>query len=298
MKKRWRVLLKVMGVIVALLIVWCVLHRAYWQAKFDRRVAELKADGQLVSFEDLDAADMLPTGVPNAADIYLQAFSHYQEPDEADLPFLPIQGTYEMPDNQSPLPDDILNAIAKSLEANEQTLALLDQGAKIKHCVFPRERPLDMNNQGLFISIKNCGELLCDRNLYLAQIHQTKKLIAVIPTLLKFSESPIRRGMLIDEIFPSAFKKRAVENLEYVLKHVTFTDSQLAYLQQQFADAQDLDACYRGFVKERIYYLEHALTPFDERIEKTSVSNKWRERIYFMVGLMQKEHVMHLDYFQ
>ena len=144
MKKRWRVLWKVLGVLVVLLVVGCLLHRAYWQAKFNRRVAELKADGQLVSFEDLDEQDKLPAGVPNAADLYLQAFSHYQKPDEADLPFLPIQGTYEMSCKFGPLPDEVLNAIAKCLKANEQALALLDQGAKIEDCVLPRDRSLEM----------------------------------------------------------------------------------------------------------------------------------------------------------
>ena len=162
MKKRWRVLLKVFGVAAVLFVIWCVLHRAYWQRQFDRRVAELKVDGQLVSFEDLDAHDSLPVGVPNAADIYMKAFSHYQEPDEADLPFLPIQGSYNMPDDNSSLPNDVLVAIAKSLEANKRTLELLDQGAREKYCVLPRDRSLDMYEQGFLDKIKNCSELLCD----------------------------------------------------------------------------------------------------------------------------------------
>ena len=298
MKKRWKVMWKVLGVIAASLVMFCVLHRAYWQAKFNRKLAELKADGQLMTFEDLDAYDSLPEGTPNAADIYLQAFSHYQEPDKALIPFLPIQGTYEMPDDASPLPDEVLDAISKSLKANEQTLALLDQGAKIKDCAFPRKRPLDMNDQELFINIKSCGELLCDRNIYLAQTGQAEKLFVVMPSLLKFSECPIRRGTLIDEMIACALKVRAAQSLEYGMNQEEFTDSQLAYLQKQFSGAQDLEACCRGLIKERIYYLANVQSPFNERIEKPNTSNQWRERIHSMAGLMQKESVMHLDYLQ
>lgn len=298
MKKTWRILLKTTGGIVTLLIIFCVCHRAYWQTKFNRQVAELKAEGVPISFEDLDKMDMLPQGVPNAADVYLQAFEHYQEPDESLIHYLPNQGDYEIPEDKLQLPDEVIDAIAATLEANKQTLELLDQGATIMDCVFPRERPLDMNNQELFINVKNCGELLCERNLFLAQTNQNDKLRTSLPTLLHFSKGLIRRGTLIDEMIAAALKSKAADNIEYIIYHVEFTDSQLANLQKEYHDIQDLEACYRGFIKERIFYFENILTPFEERIEETSISNRRRESIYSMVGLMQKEHVMHLNYFQ
>jgi len=297
-KKRLSILLKVTIATIALLIVLCLLHRAYWQAKFKRQVAELKTEGVPISFNDLDNLDMLPEGSPNAADVYLLAFLHYQEPDESLIPYLPVQGDYEIVENNHPLPKEVIDAIEASLEANKQTLALLDQGATIEHCVFPRERPLNIDNQELLVNLRNCGYLLCNRNLYLAQTHQIEKLITAMSTLLKFSESPIRCGTLIDEMVAIGLKNMAVESLEDILNQITFTDSQLTHLQQQFSGAQDLEACYRNFIKERVVYLESVLSPFNERPTKQDASTRRAERVHSMVGLMQKEHVMHLDYFQ
>jgi hypothetical protein len=230
--------------------------------------------------------------------MYLQAFEHYQEPDKSLLPYLPMQGEYEIIENNIPLPDEVINAITITLDSNKKTLELLDQGATIKDCVFPRERPLDMNNQELFVNIKNCGWLISERNLYLAQTHQTDELFVAIPTLLGFSKSPIKQGMLIDELITIALKNMAAENLENTLNKVTFSDSQLAYLQKQFSEIQDLEACCRGLIKERIYFFESVLSPYNERPEKPTKSNRQRERIHSMVGLMQKEYTMYLDYLQ
>lgn len=294
MKKRWRILIAV----IVLLVLGITINHFYYSIQFSRRVQALAEDGVPISFSDLDKMEALPPVVPNAADIYMQAFSHYQKPDESLEPFLPRQGSYEMGEDETSFPDEVMEAIAASLETNARTLALLDQGATIENCIYPRSRPLDINKQELFVDIKNCGSLLCERNLYLAQTRQTEKLFAAMPTLLKFSESPIRQGILIDEMIVLGLKNMAAVNLEHILRQVTFTDSQLVYLQQQFSDIQDLEASYRGLVKDRIYMLECVLSPFDKRPEKPNTLNRWRERIYSVLGLMQKEYIMHLGYFE
>lgn len=274
MKKRWKILI----IIAVLLLVVISFHHIYYSVQFNRRITALAEEGELVSFSDLDKMDALPQDLPNAADAYMQAFSHYQKPDELLEPLLPCQGSYEMSD--LPFPKEVEDAMALSLQANAQTLVFLDQGATIEYCVYPRERPFDMEKQELFVSLKNCGWLLCERNLYLAQMNQTEELFDAMLTLLKFSESPIRQGMLIDEMIAFALKNMAVRNLEHVLRQVTFTDAQLFHLQQQFCNIQDLKGGYRGFLKERIYFLECILSPFDERPEKPDTLNRWRERVY------------------
>lgn len=294
MKKRWRILIAV----VVVLVLATTIHHVYYSIQFKRRVQALADEGAPISFSDLDEMDALPPGVPNAADFYLQAFEYYQKPDKTLKPYLPHHGGYVMDENKSLLPDEVMNAIAIFLEANAQTLALLDQGALIEHCVYPRERPLNMDKQDLFVNIKNCGWLLSGRILYLAQTHQTEKLSAAIHSLLKFAESPIRQGILVDEMIAAAMKVLAVNSLEYALSQVIFTNAELANLQQQFYDIQDLEAGYRGFIKDRIYFLISVLSPFDERFEPPTHLNRWRERVYSVLGLMQKEYVMHLDYFE
>lgn len=293
-KKRWRILIAV----VVLLFLAITINHFYYSIQFKRRVQALADEGVPMSFSDLDKMDAIPPGVPNAADVYLQAFSHYQKPDESLIPFLPSQGSYEIGEGELRLPDEVMEAMAAFLQANAQTLELLDQGAVIEYCVYPRERPFDMDKQELFVNIKNCGQLLYIRNLYMEQTRQKEEFLTGIQSLLKFSESSIRQGMLIDEMMAIAMKALAVDNLERALSQISFTDAQLAHLQQNFLDNQDLEACCRDFVKDRIFYLECVLSPFDERPSKPSTSKRWCERVYSLLGLMQKENVMHLDYFQ
>ncbi len=138
MKKTKKVFSVILAVIV-LLVAANLIFRFYYQFQFNRRVEALAAQGYPVSLADLEKDYVLPEGAANAADIYLEAFSYYQEPNEFEKQFLPIRGDYRWTDDVPPFPQEVINAIESSLKANQKTLELLDQAADMEHCLWPRK---------------------------------------------------------------------------------------------------------------------------------------------------------------
>jgi hypothetical protein len=138
-RRRWLVWGMVVSILVLLFSPF-VIFRAVNRAAFERKVAELKAAGQPVSMDDLEAAYVLPEGVENAADVYQKAFRAYVEPNEAEQNFLPVCGTFAATDDMPPYPPEVMEAVRLRLEQNAECLELLDRAARMEHCLFPRTR--------------------------------------------------------------------------------------------------------------------------------------------------------------
>ena len=99
-----------------LFVVW----RLSMASEFDRRVEALAKQGFPVSLDDLDKAYVLPEGVENAADIYIEAFSYYQQATAEENDYLPISGNYIGPDDVPPFPDEVIEAMETHLKTNEE----------------------------------------------------------------------------------------------------------------------------------------------------------------------------------
>lgn len=141
MKKR-KVFLLGFAAVIVLTLAWALGMRFYYQHKFNQRVAELKAQGFPVSLADLEKAYVLPQGVENAADVYLEAFANYCEPTESEIEWLPISGNYNWSNDVPPFPAEVMNALESYLTRNQKTLDLLDRAAK-SNTVFGRGEILD-----------------------------------------------------------------------------------------------------------------------------------------------------------
>lgn len=64
--------------VVVLLVLWVAFCHFYYTTQFKHRVEALGKEGYLVSLDDLEKAYVLPEGIENAADIYIEAFLCYQ----------------------------------------------------------------------------------------------------------------------------------------------------------------------------------------------------------------------------
>jgi hypothetical protein len=301
MKKRWWILI---AIVVIVPILWLIFYHLYYRAQFDRRVEALTAEGFPVSLEDLEKDYILPEGVLNAADIYIEAFSHFQQSTEQEQKYLPISGAYRWPDDAPPFPKEVMNALETYLQRNQRTLELLDEAGEVKYCLWSRKRDdLGFHIENLS-AVKKMSMLLCERNLDLAQKGQTKELLTSFQSLTALSDSLLQQPVLIDYLVSMALKGLAAGNLETVLKQVELTEPQLKQLQMQFAALNNPDELYRTLVNERCSMIVGYHLPLKKQYDYLNAFQvidfcpPLTKAAYLLSGINRKDKCLSLGFYE
>jgi len=133
-KKRTRRRLKIWHGIVALLLFVLVSIHLSGSHKLRKRIQALSDQGYPVTTQELEDSYTIPEGARNAADIYLEAFSHYSEWDKAAMRDL---RKARSPKRTEPLDASARKFIEKFLSDNQKTLSMLHEAASIEHCRYP-----------------------------------------------------------------------------------------------------------------------------------------------------------------
>lgn len=300
-KSKWAVWAAIVLVVVFLLSP-AVIYRVKYKAAVERRVAELAAAGYPVSLADLERRYVLPAGADNAADVYIEAFGRYVEPNEAELEWLPARGRFIATDEMPPYPPEVIAAIEVSLENNARCLELLDKAAQMEHCLFPRE-----NHDFFFMTehlsqIRNAASFLIERNIYLAQTRQTDALFDSIATYEAMAHSLTAQPFLIDHLVTNALQAMFVGNLETCLNLVTFSESQLIELERQVRRMRDRNTLADALINERICALELMRFTAFSHFEDAGywIFDNFLDRplfaLYSLSGLKYKDAWLLLDY--
>jgi len=296
-KKRWLVWGMVVSIIVLLFSPFMI-FRAVNRAKFERKVAELKAAGYPVSLDDLEAAYVLPEGVENAADLYMEAFKAYVEPNEAELELLPVRGEFVSTEDMPPYPPEVIEAIGVSLEKNQECLALIDQAVRTEHCLLPRKRTaITTANYEFLADLKKISNLMVERHLYLSHTGQTERLCESIQTHLRLWKSLTAHPTLTEHLVMDAIKIIAAASLENILHLIQFTDEQLAELQRQLRLMGSSSTFAECIINERAGSLEMYSAPASEFIGR-SVPRSLEDAylvLYWVSGLKDRDAVLLLD---
>ena len=276
-------------------IAMLMLYKMSCKSGFDRRVAALRAEGFPVSLDDLEKTYALDEGVENAADIYIEAFSYYQEPTEDQMVLLPHLGKYEPQENEPPFPKEVIDAIQTHIQQNRKTLDLLEKAAKIEHCVWPRTR----NEYNLSLEqigqIKYLTSLLCEQNLFLAHIGDSEGLFNSIQTSIALANSFSKPSSLFARLVINVVKSLNSISLEEVMSQITFNEEQMAMLQKQFAEMHKIKGFHDSLVVEQCYKIEFWRLPPDEH-SAYSDGSKPLQILYSGSGLKRQEALLALDY--
>ncbi|MCK4999361.1 MAG: hypothetical protein KAS23_07495 [Anaerohalosphaera sp.] len=278
-------------------IAMLMLYKMSCQSEFDRRVEALRVEGFPVSLDDLEKTYTLPEDTENAADTYIEAFSHYQEPTEEQIDLLPHSGKYRPKDGDPPFPKEVIDTIESFLQQNQKTLDLLEQAAKVEYCLWPRIRnEIWLNNEYLG-GIKDAIKLLCEQNLYLAQAGDTDKLFNSMQTSIALIKTLSKQASLYNNLVAVSLKALCVLNLQDVMNRVSFTEEQLTLLQKQFAEMHNINAFHDSLIGERCSIIEFWKLPPAEQKEY-SMQPKSIQLLYSLSGLKQKDALLCLDYFE
>lgn len=271
------------------------------EAEYNLRVKRLAAQGYPVSLEDFEKQHALPEGVKNAADYYIEAFSCYHEPNEAEREYLPLRGKYGWSDDALPFPQEVMDAIESSLMKNRKTLNLLDRASFIEHCHWPGTW-----NNGSFSNehlrqIKNSASLLCERNLFLAQKNKLNDLRWSTQSLIALSNSLSQQSFELDFLVTIAMKAMVVRNFEIILGQVELAERDLRLYQKQLQKSQDPDLMRRTMVNVRCGLIQYWKLSIGRQaiIEDEYMPQlKYLRLLATLSGIKQKDQLYSLDYYE
>ncbi len=303
-KYKWTVWAAIVSVVVFLLSP-VVIYRGKYKAAFERRVAELAAAGHPVSLADLERRYVLPAGADNAADVYIEAFGWYVDPNEAELEWLPDRGKFIASDEIPPYPPEVIAAIEASLEKNRRCLELLDKAAQMEYCLFPQEKYSihaiyatdDYRSQ-----IKITAMLLVERNLYLAQTQQTDALFSSLVNSMAIANCLSEQPVLYDHLVTISIRALAVTNIQAALNLTAFSGVQLIELEREVRRLRDRNTLADALINERAKTIEILKLPTLARFHEAGYGmyGNYLDQplfvLYALSGLKYKDSWLLLDY--
>jgi hypothetical protein len=133
--RRLRTALVVVLVLAALYVAYrYTLHRMV-----EARLDDIRQQGYPVSLAELDKWYPQPPPGENAADVYSQAFSQYDEWKKPRLMLLPIVGEAKLPHPGQPLDAETKNLLEELLSANAQAIQTLHSAVVLTSARYPVE---------------------------------------------------------------------------------------------------------------------------------------------------------------
>lgn len=299
-KRKWVLWTTILSILVFLISPF-ILYRARNSAAFSSRVNALADAGYPTSLDDLEKAYVLPEGAQNAADLYIEAFRLYVEPNETERELLPVRGDFESTDQMPPYPQKVMDTIKASLDKNQQTLELLDKAARMEYCLFPRKYEKIWYSFDYSSELRLTAKLNIERNLYLAQTGQTEALFESTLTSMELSDSLSEQPYSINHLTAIGLQALAAQSLENSLNTITFTEEQLAAFQQRISQMRQTNTMQTALANDRIETIELFNLPGPEQVNQVSYRNNWVEKLVFipydLSGLRHRDGVLLLDFY-
>jgi hypothetical protein len=318
--------LKTVALIVVGLIALCFVYHLSLSLSIQGRIDAIHRAGFPVTWVELDKWYARPPSGENAADVYREAFAHFETwtnkpaqlstPSDADnkskfssrprskRDLLPVVGMAVLPPRPEPLPAEMRQLVADYLADNAEAVRLLHRAATMKSCRYPVDlakgfaTPLHHLN-----SIRQAARLLFLEALQDTEQQQPQEAVESVAVSLGVAGSLDQEPELISQLVRIACQGITVDSLERVLSRMALTDEQLAKLATALEESEDPQAMTRAFVGERCCgagFFENARRgkfPFEEI---GGADNQWLSvrplsALYRATGLLELDEESYLD---
>jgi hypothetical protein len=303
------------------LIAFYFIYRYTLMRDVQLRIDAIHRAGFPATSAELNKWYVQPPPGENAADIYIQAFSHFDVWTNRDAHFsptaggkdqtkfmsptagkrdlLPIVGMAKLPPDYGPLPEEQEKLVAEYLSDNAEALKLLHQAASMKYCRYPADLA-----EGGMVSLRHIGSLRqAEKLLELEVIHaldqkQQAQAVESAIAALSASRSLNEEPMLISYLVQVACEGLALENVKRIVNTASLTDSQLMQLSAALQESDNLPSLTRAMVGERCF--EGDIFQ-DVRSGKTPLKDVYivEERLdlpIFLVATYKLSRLLDLDY--
>jgi len=255
-RKRWPWVVGTLLVLLATpLVIWWGWTMSL-RSEIRDRLDAIRAAGEPVTLEELDAWYVVPEG-ENAAEYYIAAFDLMVEDGalEAKLPEMGASPTgeyVEWPAWDQPLPAQMQDAMRQYLDKNADALQALHEASDIKESRYP----IDMT-QGIMTLLPDVGPLREAARLLRLQAalaadegrpeDATRSVSAMLRLARSLDEEPI----LISALVRMSVDMMAVETTERVIARADVSAEQLSSLEAHVRDAMGHRTFRRAIAGER-----------------------------------------------
>jgi hypothetical protein len=248
-----RKILQTFVILLVFIISGFVALRFILKIKLHERLDAIRAEGYPATYAELDAWYTIPESAENAADVFIDSFSHYEKwEDEKKLKLLPIIGQAKLPLRTEPLAEDTKALVAEYLVDNQKALELLRKGAAIEHSRYPVD--LSKGFEALMPDLSNIrdgAKLLKLEAVLHAENGKPEQAVDSITSTFGLARSLSKEPILVSQLVRIACQALAVSTLEHTINRTEFTDEQLVDLGQTLVSAENPSAMTRAFAGER-----------------------------------------------
>jgi hypothetical protein len=237
------------------------------------RINSIRRAGFPATCAELDKWYVQPPAGQNAADIYAEAFTHFEtwtnkltkssipadfvtndchSPPKVKHDLLPVVGMAELPPRTEPLPAGMQQLVAEYLSDNSEALRLLHRAGSMKSCRYPIDLTKGIEGAlGPLSSLRQAERLLYLETILNSDRQQPQEAVESVIASLGVSRSLNQEPRLISYFVQLACQVMSLDGLERVLNRVPLTDEQLAKLAVAIEESENQRALTRALVGER-----------------------------------------------
>jgi hypothetical protein len=238
-----------------------------------KRINSIRRAGFPATCAELDKWYVQPPAGQNAADLYREAFAHFDQwtnklaessipadfvqsdcssPPKVRRDLLPVVGLAKLPPKTGSLPADMRQLVAEYLADNGEALRLLHQAAAMKSCRYPVDLTDGFAHSfGAMASLRQAERLLSLEAILNSSEQRPQQAVESVIASLAVAHSLKQEPTLISYLVELACQGLALESVERVLDQMPLTDEQLVQLDAALRDSENQLALTRALVGER-----------------------------------------------
>ena len=292
-KKHKRRRFKTWQVISLLILFLLVLLHVSGSYKVRKRVQALSAQGYPVTIEELEDSYTIPDGVPNAADVYLAAFSHYRE---WDKPAMQTLHKARKPKRTEPLNASARQLVEQFLSDNRKTFSLLHEAASIEHCRYPIDfaQAYDLADPRLD-NIRKCSQLLLLDVLIQCENQDIDKAFASIRVNLALAKS-MNAPLLGTQLTHIGLQSWTCGSIERILNRISLGDKQLLTLSEWIKIPDIGEGFKQALITEQCLGLHTLQAPIKDITKRTGHGGMLLLLVpWKMLGLCYRDTLTFID---
>ncbi len=222
-----RKMLIVLGALILLVGALTIQHFLL-QGRADRQLLRLQSQGHPTDLVAVNESYAIPSGVTNAADIYLSAFNSFANDDRTNTNG-PAHHRLASPIDD--YPENVLQFVRGWVSTNSATLAKLHEGARHPHCRYPQDYTQGFNTLLPHLGqLKNTVRLLTWRAYLDAEKGDSEQMLRHLQTALRVSDSLVGEPDVIAQLVRAAGHAIVANRLEEILNRHQLSDAQLQRL--------------------------------------------------------------------
>jgi hypothetical protein len=228
----------------------------------------LRDKGHPVTIEELEKSYTLPDGARNAADTYLEAFSHYSEWDKAAMRDL---RKARSPKRTEPMDASARQLVERFLSDNQTAFSMLHEAASIEHCRYPIDftNPPGIGDPPLD-KTQPCAILLYLDVLMQCENQDPDRAFESIRASLALAES-MKAPLLIHWLTRMGLRTWTYKNIQRVLNRFSLQDEQLLTLSTWIEAPGIHEDLTRALIEEQCLGLDAYQAPIRDVASRTKL---------------------------